>query len=56
MSSKFIKNNLFLFILTFLLTISKISSQKIKDLQIGSPIKGRMEIDESHEYFKLVLP
>ena len=33
-----------------------ILSQRIKDLKIGKEIKGRMEIDESHEYFKLILP
>ena len=33
-----------------------IISQKIKPITIGVPIKGRMEIDESHEYFQLTLP
>ena len=56
MSKKFSKYQFIIFFFTFLLSISQISSQKIKDLKIGTPIKGRMEIDESHEYFKLVLP
>ena len=56
MSKKFSKSQFIIFFFTFLLSISQISSQKIKDLKIGTPIKGRMEIDESHEYFKLVLP
>ena len=56
MSKKFSKSHFIIFFFTFLLSISQISSQKIKDLKIGTPIKGRMEIDESHEYFKLVLP
>ena len=33
-----------------------ITTQKIKTIKIGEPIKGRMEIDESHEYFQLILP
>ena len=48
------KNILFLFLI--LLSLNFIVAQKIKDLEIGVPIKGRMEIDESHEYFKLVIP
>ena len=48
------KNNL-LFFLIFLI-INMINSQKIKEIKLDQPIKGRMEIDESHEYFKLVIP
>ena len=46
----------FLILLSFLISFSQISSQPIKELEIGKSITGRMEIDESHEYFKLVLP
>ena len=56
MSSFVIQTKFNLIFLSLLLFISQISSQKIKDLKIGSPLTGRMEIDESHEYFKLVLP
>ena len=45
-----------LILLTFFFSFSLISSQKLKELNVGDSIKGRMEIDESHEYFKLVLP
>ena len=48
--------HIILFSISLLLLFSQISSQKIKDLTIGKPISGRMEIDESHEYFKLVIP
>ena len=46
------------FLLLFLIfsLICFVSTQKIHDLKIGVEIKGRLEIDESHEYFKLVLP
>ena len=56
MSSFTIQPKLTLIFLSFLILVSQISSQKIKDLTIGTPLTGRMEIDESHEYFKLVLP
>ena len=56
MSSFIIQTKFNLIFLSLLLFISQISSQKIKDLKIDSPLTGRMEIDESHEYFKLVLP
>ena len=46
----------FLILLSFLISFSQISAQPIKELEIGKSITGRMEIDESHEYFKLVLP
>ena len=36
--------------------ISSISCQVIKDIYLGQPIKGTMELDESHEYFKLTIP
>ena len=45
---------LYYFLISLLLNL--ILSQRIKDLKIGKEIKGRMEIDESHEYFKLILP
>ena len=45
-----------LYVILSLLLFNLIQSQKIKDLKIGVPIKGRMEMDESHEYFKLILP
>jgi len=47
---------IFLFFIALILSFSEITSQKIKDLELGKPMIGRMEIDESHEYFKLVLP
>ena len=53
------KKTQFTNILSLLLILSLfyfVSSQKIKDLEIGVEKKGRMEIDESHEYFKLILP
>ena len=48
------KNILLFFIILILSDLTK--SQKITDIEIGVPVKGRMEIDESHKYFKLVLP
>ena len=42
--------------LIFLICFSQIFSQKIEDLEIGQPISGRMEMDESHKYYKLILP
>ena len=47
---------LILSFILFSILLNSILCQKIKDLKIGVEIKGRMEIDESHEYFKLVLP
>ena len=40
----------------FFFIISSISCQIIKDIYLGQPIKGTMELDESHEYFKLTIP
>ena len=48
------KKILFLFLV--LLSFNFISSQKIKELEIGIPVKGRMDIDESHKYYKLIIP
>ena len=48
-------SNHLLTLLIFISSLSLISSQKIKPLVLGHPIKGRMEIDESHEYFKLII-
>ena len=45
-----------LLLLLILISLNLAKSQKINDLIIGVPVKGRMEIDESHKYFKLVLP
>ena len=45
-----------LIFLQIILLFNLAKTQTIKPIQIGVPIKGRMEIDESHEYFKLVLP
>ena len=45
-----------LYLILCLLLLNLIQSQNIKNLEIGVPKKGRMEMDESHEYFKLVLP
>ena len=45
-----------LYLILCLLLLNLIQSQNIKNLEIGVPKKGRMDMDESHEYFKLVLP
>ena len=55
MFQKCLFKNLLLYIIILVLS-NLAKSQKITDLKIGVPIKGRMEIDESHKYFKLVLP
>ena len=55
MSDKNQFSNLLLF-LQFILLFNLATTQTIKTIEIGKPVKGRMEIDESHEYFKLVLP
>ena len=43
-------------VLIFILSIECVVSQKIKEIKIEEKIKGRLEIDESHKYFKLELP
>ena len=40
----------------FFFILSLNSCQIIKDINLGQPVKGTMELDESHEYFKLVIP
>ena len=55
MSDKNQYSKLFLF-LHIILLFNLANTQTIKPIEIGKAIKGRMEIDESHEYFKLVLP
>ena len=51
-----LSNQQYLFFFIILLSFSQIFSQKIEEIKIGQPITDRMEIDESHKYFKLVLP
>ena len=51
-----LSNQQYLFFFIILLSFSPIFSQKIEEIKIGQPITDRMEIDESHKYFKLVLP
>ena len=48
------KNNFFLFFLFLSLSFS--SCQIIKNITLGEAIKGTMELDESHEYFRLIIP
>ena len=49
-----IKNKIFLFFLFLSLSFS--SCQIIKNITLGEAIKGTMELDESHEYFRLIIP
>ena len=53
---KIIQFQIIWFLIFILSLLNLVQTQKIKDLKIGVPIKGRMEIDESHQYFKLILP
>ena len=42
--------------LIFFFFFSSSSCQVIKNITLGQPIKGTMELDESHEYFLLTIP
>ncbi len=51
------KNIFFIFVfLIFQSLLSFSSNQKIKDFHLGDKINGTLALDESHEYFKLVIP